>query len=582
MAASSTVTPPLDCALLTGYGVATPLSVPMNDDGVAIVSSLHLSMRFHFSESSLYVEAEIFDGDSDLEPSHTIIQQPVETVGESRLWKLRPGKYSVYGLFESDVPRTAGLVTPRQSSTCTLQTPLRKVKIEPTTGFRVMSSTSSARLDPCFASFVELSSDSSDDDRMPKSRSSTEPSPPLFESLNLSEPSEPSGTTGSKRNGSILQCLRKLAARPGSNLLKKINYDSLRSDLVDHLPPTFDGDVVFEFPPVTTLAAYSSAKSMQGMDKRYDGHVWTKTITTNITNGMGLAFRKSSCEGHLRCANKECDYLRRAHRTSPFNDTEFEGCTSRQFTMGQDPPADSTLVCRICKEPPKIVKDCAAQIFYIHGGSSMTRACIHLGHHRHPVKVGDYRDTKLKINMLIGEQIEKTPSATKSAIVLEASKELLGEYLLRNEDEPPKTLTLDELIPVLDRFKDMGSPSIRNKVVTFRYLRRYGVMDSITKLRGLNNWSYVQRNMFPGQGEDSDKVFVFKMSEMGPGSGVDLVKRMQPGGDVESSWIMFDHVKRVKHWTTMACHVYDSTYCRVMTIACCDMQSEDKDAQVIF
>jgi hypothetical protein len=25
----------------------------------------------------------------------------------------------------------------------------------------------------------------------------------------------------------------------------------------------------------------------------------------------------------------------------------------------------------------------------------------------------------------------------------------------------------------------------------------------------------------------------------------------------------------------MACHVYDSTYCRVMTIAICDMQSED-------
>ena len=26
------------------------------------------------------------------------------------------------------------------------------------------------------------------------------------------------------------------------------------------------------------------------MDKRYDGHVWTKTQTTNITNAMGLFF----------------------------------------------------------------------------------------------------------------------------------------------------------------------------------------------------------------------------------------------------------------------------------------------------
>jgi hypothetical protein len=56
------------------------------------------------------------------------------------------------------------------------------------------------------------------------------------------------------------------------------------------------------------------------------------------------------------------------------------------------------------------------------------------------------------------------------------------------------------------------------------------------------------------------------MSEVGPGSGVDLVKRMQPSGDLEDAWMMFDHVKSVKKWTTMACHVYDSTYCRVMTI----------------
>ena len=84
--------------------------------------------------------------------------------------------------------------------------------------------------------------------------------------------------------------------------------------------------------------------------------------------------------------------------------------------------------------------------------------------------------------------------------------------------------------------------------------------------------------MFPGQGDDSDKVFIFKMSKVGSGSGVDLVRRMQPGGDLEHAWIMFDHVKCVTNWTTMACHVYDATYQRVMTIACCDFQSEDKDA----
>ena len=83
--------------------------------------------------------------------------------------------------------------------------------------------------------------------------------------------------------------------------------------------------------------------------------------------------------------------------------------------------------------------------------------------------------------------------------------------------------------------------------------------------------------MFPGQGDDSEKVFIFKMSKIGSGSEVELVRQMQPGGDVEHAWIMFNHVKRVTNWTTMASHVYNATYQHIMTIACCDFRSEDKD-----
>ena len=85
--------------------------------------------------------------------------------------------------------------------------------------------------------------------------------------------------------------------------------------------------------------------------------------------------------------------------------------------------------------------------------------------------------------------------------------------------------------------------------------------------------------MFPGQGDDSEKVFIFKI---GLGSGVELVRQMQSGGDLEHAWIMFDHVKHIINWTTMVCHVYDATYQCIMTIACYDFQSEDKDAQIIF
>jgi hypothetical protein len=208
----------------------------------------------------------------------------------------------------------------------------------------------------------------------------------------------------------------------------------------------------------------------------------------------------------------------------------------------------------------------------------MTRTCIHLGVHEHPMKDGEYQDFKERTRTLLGEQVKRTPHAPNFAIV----KELLGELLLAPQGVSAKTMTFEELVPVLDKCKYMMSPSVKNNVTIFKYLRRFGVMDSITRLRGCSSWPYVQKNMFPGQGSDFDKVFLFKMSKVGPSSGVDLVRRMQPGSDLQDAWIVFDHVKRVKKWTTMAYHVYDSTYCRVMTIVVCDMQSEDAAAQSVL
>jgi hypothetical protein len=209
-------------------------------------------------------------------------------------------------------------------------------------------------------------------------------------------------------------------------------------------------------------------------------------------------------------------------------------------------------------------------------------SCVHLGFHEHPVKDGEYQDFIDQSRTLLGHQVDKIPYATNSSIVMEATKELVGELLLRPEGIPAKTFTFEELVPILDKYKYMSSPSIKNDVTSFRYIRRFGVMDGITMLRGCSNWLYVHENVFPSQGSDFDKVFIFKMFEVGPGNGVDLVKRMQPGSDRQDAWMMFDHVKRVQKWTTMACHVYDSTYCRVMTIAVCDMQSEDAAAKNVL
>jgi hypothetical protein len=57
---------------------------------------------------------------------------------------------------------------------------------------------------------------------------------------------------------------------------------------------------------------------------------------------------------------------------------------------------------------------------------------------------------------------------------------------------------------------------------------------------------------------------------------------MQPRGDLQNEWMMFDQVKHVKEWTTIACHVYDPQYKEVMTISTCNMQSKDMEIQVLF
>jgi hypothetical protein len=153
----------------------------------------------------------------------------------------------------------------------------------------------------------------------------------------------------------------------------------------------------------------------------------------------------------------------------------------------------------------------------------MTRACLNLGIHKHPVKVGEDQEIKERTCKLIAEQVEKTSKATNSAIIMEASKELVGELLIDPEGAPTRKYDLEELVPVLEKCKYMSSPSIKNHVTAFRYIRRFGVMDGIATLRGCSHWAYIQENKFLGQGSDSNKVFVFKMSKVEPRSGVHLV-----------------------------------------------------------
>ena len=117
----------------------------------------------------------------------------------------------------------------------------------------------------------------------------------------------------------------------------------------------------------------------------------------------------------------------------------------------------------------------------------MTRAYLHLEVHDHPVKMGKDQGIKERTRQLIEEQVERTPKATNCAIVMEASKELVSDLLINPEGVAVRKFDLEELFLVLEKCKYMSSPNIKNDVIAFKFIQRFGVMDGIATLRGCSH-----------------------------------------------------------------------------------------------
>lgn len=59
--------------VLRVHGVGIPLTFRFDEHGLATVSSLRLSLRFHFKEDTINIEEEIFD-DVTCKLTHTVGQ----------------------------------------------------------------------------------------------------------------------------------------------------------------------------------------------------------------------------------------------------------------------------------------------------------------------------------------------------------------------------------------------------------------------------------------------------------------------------------------------------------------------------
>ena len=408
-------------------GDAVPIMFLVDDDGYADVSACRLALRFHMIRESIHIDQNIYDPQSGV-LSHTIGQTPTpSSIG--RTWRLLPGKFTAYGLKVSVQTDSEDLrhLYPSSSSLQTA-TILKDVKVE--------------RTDP----HITVLSDDSDTERSPVLKDGHDSSHVSIRSTSGDAQCTPSPAQVDTSSSSVMEFLRALRTLKGSrNVLSRLEYDRIPAYAVQTLPPKFNGDVIFELPPVSMSHMSTYAKGMSGMDKRHDGHVWSKTVTTNITNSQGFTFKTSSCLGHLHCTNSMCDFLRQSHRLEAVNEMEWEGVSPSTMHVGDVHPQGSSLVCSICKRPPSCIAMCPAKVYYVLGKQTTTRAFVHLGTHNHPVKDGELRDMRDRTRSLIGEQMERTTGATNSSIVMEATKELLGEFLLRPEGDSSRDMEFNDL-----------------------------------------------------------------------------------------------------------------------------------------
>jgi len=113
---------------------------------------------------------------------------------------------------------------------------------------------------------------------------------------------------------------------------------------------------------------------------------------------------------------------------------------------------------------------------------------------------------------------------------LATSKTFLNQELF-NSNEPTITkLQGTQLRGLMDIFSTFFSSNIKNFVSSFRHGNfGHGPLDNILQSKRNCLYDYIQDSVFPGQGQSN--VFLCKMSTKGEGNGVDIVARMQLGGD---------------------------------------------------
>ena len=225
---------------------------------------------------------------------------------------------------------------------------------------------------------------------------------------------------------SIMELLLAVCGRlSAKSQLASANLASFRHEVVQFLPTEYNGNVIFKLQSLPVVKEGGVAR-LDDMDRRFDGHAWTETATTNIVDPSRLlSFKYVKCMGHLRCSNPDCRHIK---EMGDYNEMYWSGSSPDVLTPGPSskPSPKCKLVCKHCRRTPSCLVLCPCRMFYIVSKDPlMSKACIHIGTHGHLVAKGHCRDALIQIREKVKDEVARTPNATPSAISLAVGKELL-------------------------------------------------------------------------------------------------------------------------------------------------------------
>lgn len=232
-----------------------------------------------------------------------------------------------------------------------------------------------------------------------------------------------------------------------STLLSRLIKKSPTCMAVDEIPRFYDGDIVFEFPPI-----FNKFNSMAGMEHKFDGHMWTKPITSNVA--FEGVVRVSYCAGVFQCFGVSCPHQ---INNGQHNRTFFKGLLKKKCPLGYVANSDGNIICHFCKRHATCVDTCSCIVYYVMpSNETLTRLMIHSGKHLHDVQPGTSKRSIENTRLLVERAVRADKNAGPRKVQMMIARDLISSTLTKPDRLPDEVVGdlelgnfLDELIPLV-------------------------------------------------------------------------------------------------------------------------------------